>query len=477
MKKPNILLFVTDQHKRNTIGVYGSTLVKTPALDALAAQGMLFERAYTGCGLCSPIRSSFFTGTYPHDHGVLTNVHLHPIRQQLTPDRDVLTPAMKKAGYQLGYVGKWHVANDYTPLDFGYDRFISLADYAAYRRELGVPLPEEALNYVTPVSGVDPVGVEHCRPAFLADNAMRLMDAFASRPDAPFFLRLDFHGPHLPNVIPEPYASMYAVEDIPRPATFDSDLGGKPAVQRIKRLHWETEDVAWETFRTHVQRYYGEITLLDHQMGRVLRHLERLGLVENTLVVFTCDHGDTMGDHRIWNKDYTMYDQIYHIPFIARWPGVIASGSRSDAYISQMLDLTPTLLEICGQPLPSGLHGKSLLPLFGNREQERRRDAFCEFHGSHMGLYSMRMVETDRYKYIFHANDIDELYDHELDPDEARNVVDDPAYADVLRDMKFRMVEWLRDTQDHLYNEWIVYWLTGDAALSRQAPGRRNVQW
>lgn len=477
MKKPNILLFVTDQHKRNTIGVYGSTLVKTPALDALAAQGMLFERAYTGCGLCSPIRSSFFTGTYPHDHGVLTNVHLHPIRQQLTPDRDVLTPAMKKAGYQLGYVGKWHVANDYTPLDFGYDRFISLADYAAYRRELGVPLPEEALNYVTPVSGVDPVGVEHCRPAFLADNAMRLMDAFASRPDAPFFLRLDFHGPHLPNVIPEPYASMYAVEDIPRPATFDSDLGGKPAVQRIKRLHWETEDVAWETFRTHVQRYYGEITLLDHQMGRVLRHLERLGLVENTLVVFTCDHGDTMGDHRIWNKDYTMYDQIYHIPFIARWPGVIASGSRSDAYISQMLDLTPTLLEICGQPLPSGLHGKSLLPLLGDREQERRRDAFCEFHGSHMGLYSMRMVETDRYKYIFHANDIDELYDHELDPDEARNVVDDPAYADVLRDMKFRMVEWLRDTQDHLYNEWIVYWLTGDAALSRQAPGRRNVQW
>ncbi len=477
MKKQNILLFVTDQHQRSTIGAYGSKLVKTPNLDALAAQGLTFDRCYTGCGLCSPIRSSLFTGTYPHDHGVLTNIHLHPIRTELPPEKDILTPKMKDAGYQLGYVGKWHVANKYSPLDFGFDQYVSLSDYGAYRKELGIPLPEEAMNYVTPVSAVDPIPVEQCRPAFLADNAIRMMQEFSEDKERPFFIRLDFHGPHLPNVIPEPYASMYSLDDIEKPSTFDEDLSNKPGVQSIKRKHWEMEDMQWSTFREHMQRYYGEVTLLDHQMGRVLEELDKLGLADDTIVMFTCDHGDTMGEHRIWNKDYTMYDQIYRIPFIARWPGVIKPGTRQDAFISQMLDLTPTLLELSGAALPEGLHGLSLLPLFKNEAQERRDDAFSQFHGSHMGLYSMRMIETDSYKYVLHCNDIDELYDLKNDPDESTNLAENAAFAEVLKDMKYRMVEWLRKTNDHLYNEWIVYWLTGDEALAIEAPGRRKVKW
>ncbi len=477
MKRPNILLFVTDQHQRSTLGAYGSKLVQTPNLDRLAREGAIFDRCYTGCGLCSPIRSSLFTGTYPHDHGVLTNIHLHPVREELRPEKNILTPGMKERGYRLGYVGKWHVANTYTPLDFGFEEYVSLSDYAAYRRKLGVPLSEEAMNYVTPVSAVDPIPADKCRAAFLADNTIRVMERFAGDREHPFFLRLDFHGPHLPNVIPEPYASMYSVDDIARPAGFDENLDGKPAVQRIKRKHWEMEDMRWETFRHHMQKYYGEITLIDHQIGRVLDALDRLGLSDDTIVFFTADHGDTMGDHRIWNKDYTMYDQIYRIPFIARWPGHVRAGSRCDAFISQMLDLTPTLLDLAGAPVPEGLHGQSLLPLLTGGEQERRDDAFSEFHGSHMGLYSMRMIETGRWKYVFHSNDIDELYDHEKDPGELVNLAEDEAYADVLRDMKRRMVEWMRKTNDHLYNEWIVYWLTGDERQALEAPGRRKVQW
>ncbi|MCL2122451.1 MAG: sulfatase-like hydrolase/transferase [Desulfovibrionaceae bacterium] len=477
MKPPNILLFVTDQHQRCTIGAYGSHLVKTPTLDKLAAEGLTFDRCYTGCGLCSPIRSSLFTGTYPHDHGVLTNIHLHPVRQELTPDKDILTPRLKKAGYRLGYVGKWHVANNYTPKDFGFEHYVSLGDYAAYRQKLGIPLPAEAMNYVTPVSAVDPAPVEHCRPAFLADNAIRIVNEFARDTEHPFFIRLDFHGPHLPNVIPEPYASMYSVKSIAKPSTYDEDLTGKPAVQKIKRRHWEMEDMPWEDFRHHMQKYYGEITLLDHQIGRVVDALDRLGLAEDTVIFFTADHGDTMGDHRIWNKDYTMYDQIYHIPFIARWKGTVTPGSRSPSFISQMLDLTPTLLDLSGSDTPEGLHGKSLLPLLKGEPQQRRDDAFCQFHGSHMGLYSMRMVETERYKYVFHSNDIDELYDHKTDPDETMNLAEDPDCAAVLKEMKYRMVDWLRETNDHLYNEWIVYWLTGDDQLAIEAPGRRKAKW
>ena len=156
---------------------------------------------------------------------------------------------------------------------------------------------------------------------------------------------------------------------------------------------------------------------------------------------------------------------------------MIRPGARNAAFISQMLDLTPTLLDLCGADTPEGLHGQSLLPLLRDEPQARRDDAFSEFHGSHMGLYSMRMVETEHYKYVFHSNDIDELYDHRDDPDEAVNLAENPAYADVLRDMKLRMVAWLRKTNDHLYNEWIVYWLTGNEKLALDAPGRRKVQW
>ena len=475
--RPNILLVVTDQQRRDTIGAYGSSVVQTPATDALAGQGMAFDCAFTPCGLCSPVRSSLLSGVYPHTHQVLTNVALHPVRNQLSPDQDVLYSGLKSAGYRIGSIGKWHVNHHIDPTGFGADRYVSLADYASYRRELGIPFPPESNNYVTPVSPVDPVPVEHCRPAFLADRTIDTIDTFSAGSDRPFFVRLDFHGPHAPTVTPEPYASMYDPASIEPWSNFDDPLDGKPAVQRIKLRHWHTDTMSWSDWQPMVAGYYGEISLIDHQIGRVLAHLERAGLADNTMVIFTADHGDTMGAHHIWNKDYTMYDGIYRVPFIVRWPGRVAPGSRSSEYIHHFLDLTPSLLEVAGAPVPDRLHGLSLLPLLSGERQERLREAFCEFHGCHMGLYTCRMLQTDRYKYVFNTNDIDELYDHETDPGELANLAEDPAHSETLADLRRRLVDWMRRTGDDLYNEWVVHYLTGDLAEAARAPGRMNTPW
>jgi arylsulfatase A-like enzyme len=417
------------------------------------------------------------TGVYPHTHEVLTNVSLHPVRTQLESESDILTSGLRRAGYRLGYVGKWHVNTHKDPRAFGFEQYVSLGDYAAYRKQLGIPFPRESNNYLGPAAGVDPIAVEHCRAAFLTDNALRMLDEFSQDNEHPFFIRLDFHGPHPPMVIPEPYASMYDPASIHPHPNFDDPLTGKPAVQSIKRRHWGTESMTWEDWQPMLARYYGEVSLIDAQVARVLDTLEQTGAQDNTIVIFLTDHGDTMGAHKIWNKDYTMYDEIYRVPLIIHWPGVTLPGSRCDTYVHHCLDLVPTLLEMAGGEPPNGLDGQTLVPLLKDDEQDRPREAFCEFHGCHMGMYTIRMLQTDRYKYIFHTSDIDELYDHQSDPYELSNVAQDPDYAPDLKELKHRMVAWMDRTKDHLYNEWIVYWLTGDMQLAARAPGRTGTPW
>lgn len=452
-------------------------------MDRLAADGMRFDRAYTPIGLCSPARSSLLTGVYPHAHHVLTNVSLHPVRQSLPRSADRLTPALKSAGYRTGYVGKWHVSSTQTPIDFGFDDYVSLGDYIAWRRSQGIVVPDAMSDYSRQVATIDPASVEQSRPAWLCDRAIDLISGYrnesGNRNDThrPFFLRLDFHGPHFPNVVPEPFFSMYNQADIaPWPNAHDS-LVGKPAVQSIKRKHWRTADMSWEQWQPLVSAYMGEISLIDAQVGRVLEHLSRAGLTDDTLVIWTTDHGDTIGAHGICNKDYTMYEEIYRVPLIVRWPGIVEPGSSCDAFVHHFLDLFATLCDITGT-VPDDVHGRSLMPLFGGQSPtDWPQEAYCQFHGSHMGLYSIRLLRNSRYSYIYHPNDIDELYDHDLDPYQMKNLATDQAAQNILAEMKRTMVGWMEATEDHLHNEWTVQWLTDDADLAAQAPGRRRTPW
>ena len=478
-KKPNIVVFITDQQRRDTIGTYGSAICQTPTTDWLASEGMRFDRAYTPTGLCSPVRSSLMSGVYPHAHRVLDNVSLHPISASLSSRDDRLASGLKAGGYRLGLVGKWHVSERETPLDFGFDDYHSLADYLVWRRQRGIPIPDAFWAYRRQSCERDPGAVATSRPAWICDRAIGLIDKYAGEGNAPFFVRLDFHGPHYPNVVPEPYFSMYPPESIPAWRNADDPLDGKPAVQRIKRRHYGTDKMGWPDWQPFVSAYFGEISLIDAQAGRVIEHLRAKGLLDDTIVIWTTDHGDTIGAHGICNKDYTMYEEIYKVPLIVRWPGVVEPGSSSSRFVHHFTDLCATFVEIAGQPAPLGIHGRSLVPILrGEPVADWPNEAYCEFHGSHMGLYSMRLLADDRYSYIYHPNDIDEFYDHCTDPDELTNLAERPGdQAPVLADMKRRMVAWMEATSDHLHNEWTVAWLTGDEALAARAPGRRGTKW
>jgi len=407
-ERRNILLIVTDQQRRDTVGAYGGNLCRTPAKDRIAAEGMRFDNAFTPTGLCSPVRCSLLTGVYPHSHGVLTNVGLHPVRAQLAPGDDRLDAALKAAGYRMGCVGKWHVSHQQPPA-FGYDDHVPLGDFERWREAIGEPVPDAMHDYTRQVAARDPAPADQSRPMFLGDSAVRLLDSYAEG-DRPFFLRLDFHGPHFPNVVPEPYFSMHDPDSILPWPNFADSLDGKPAVQRIKQKHWRTEGMAWSEWQPLIAAYLGEVALIDAAIGRVLDRLDDLGLGDDTLVIFTSDHGDTLGAHGICNKDYTMYEEIYRVPLAMRWPAVIPAGSVSDAFTHHFLDIFRTLVEVAGEAPPDPCHGRSLMPLMKGEPapEDWPEEAYCQFHGSHMGLYSIRMLSDAGWSYIYHPNDIDE---------------------------------------------------------------------
>ena len=179
------------------------------------------------------------------------------------------------------------------------------------------------------------------------------------------------------------------------------------------------------------------------------------------------------------NHECTMYDEIYRVPLIARWPGTIPAGTRSDHFVHHFLDVHATIKELIGSELSPEAHGRSLMPVFaGTAGADWPQEAFCEFHGAHMGLYSMRLVRNRRYSYIYHPYDVDEFYDHEDDPHQLHNLTVPAGEAGAaMAQMKRQLVAWMAATDDPLHNEWAVMWLTGDADLAEQAPSRKRLSW
>jgi arylsulfatase A-like enzyme len=224
----------------------------------------------------------------------------------------------------------------------------------------------------------------------------------------------------------------------------------------------------------------GEITLLDHQLGRVLATLDELGIAENTVVIYTADHGDLCGAHGMIDKHYVMYDELVRVPFIVRWPGQIAANQNCGAFISSAVDLAATFCDLAGVERPSTFAGQSILPLVTektedssqrtedgghesrntqhatrNTNHESRPDIYTTYHGNQFGLYSQRMVRDHRWKYIWNATAEDELYDLLTDPGEITNLAADPAYAVEGQRLRQRILAWMEETNDRLLNPWI----------------------
>ena len=480
MKPSNILFLMTDQHRADTLGAYGNELAATPVLDELARTGTRFDRWYTPTAICTPARASLLTGQAPFRHRVLAN-HERNVGylEDLEDDAFTFVEALREKGYNTGLVGKWHAGTEKKAADFGFDgpdlpgwhNPVENEDYLGYLREHDLP-PYEISDRIR---GTLPNGgpgnllaarlhqpVEATFEHYLATRTIELLERYAADADrdgTPFFLELNFFGPHLPYIVPNEYFDLFDPEQIALPKSIAETFEGKPPVQRNYSAHWTFDTMPIEVTRKLIAVYWGYVALIDEQIGRVMDALERLGLVNDTAVFFTCDHGEFTGSHRLHDKGPAMYEDIYRTPGILRIPGGPEGQVRTE-FVS-LLDSTATILELAGIDPAPAVDSRSLVPLVAGEDVEWDEDIVCEFHGHHFP-YPQRMLRNDRYKLVVNPDSVNELYDLHLDPDELLNVYEHPEMGDIRRRMMQRLYGVLRERGDNFYHWMTTMYDVGD---------------
>ena len=454
--RPNILLLLTDQYRHDALGCSGNTVVRTPGMDSLAAEGMRFTSAFTPTSLCSPARASLLTGLYAHNHGLLTNMgNFNGVFDRQLLERVAYTQLLDQAGYAVHHIGKWHLPARDNPGHWGFRTFADDGEYERAKRAEGLEvdrsLEVQRLEWGgdAPFCGRSPLAAEDMQEAWTADIAIQQLEEHQAN-EGPFMIAASFFGPHFPYSVPAPYDTLYDPDMVERWGNFDETFAGKPLIQQKEMLRWNASHLTWRGWQRVIAHYWGYCTYIDDQIRRILERLETLGLADNTVVVYAADHGDMLGSHRLFNKGMYMYDETYRIPLIVRWPGHIPAKSECDAFVG-LVDLMPTMLDIAEVGIPEGLDGRSLLPwLRGETAADWPDDIFAEFHGYESALFSQRMVRTRSWKYVYNPGAEDELYDVESDPGELRNLAPDLGYRHVLRRMKVRLCAWMERTGDDI---------------------------
>lgn len=489
--RTNILLLMTDQHRVDTLGCYGNDVCATPALDELARTGIRFDNCFTPTAICTPARATLVTGLLPARHQLLANYERNVgYREELDDSLVPFSRYLADAGYRVGHVGKWHVGKVRGPAEYGFEGLhypgwgnpVRHEDYLRYLDERGLP----HFRLRSEVRGTFPNGepgnllagvldqpVEATFEYFLAERTIERLREYARGyhdDGQPFFLGCHWFGPHLPYCIPTEYYHRYDPAAIDLPPSMVETFHGKPRVQEHYSAHWTFDSLTPDEWRRLIAAYWGYVTLIDEQVGRVLAAVDELGLRDTTTVLFSADHGEFTGAHRLHDKGPAMYDDIYRIPLLVRHPGG-RTGAVDDRFAT-LTDFTPTFLDLAGVPVPDHFDGRSLRPLLETGKSPRDWPDFvtAEFHGHHFP-YPQRMIRTRRYKLVVNPPDVNELYDLELDPHELHNRYDHPELADVRRELMGRLYTLLRERGDNFYH-WMTTMFdvgakTYDASLSQ----------
>lgn len=469
-RRPNLLFLMTDQQRADTISQGGPCL--TPNLQALARSGADFRRCYAPNPICSPTRASIFTGLLPHAHGMTDVTHaVPPQRADLVPDLPFWTQRLKAAGYRTGYFGKWHVERSDELERFGID------EYQVDLRQTGVVSHEGPLEPRITIdqpgykqfllAGVTDAPAGQTREAELVDMGIAFLErAVAGRADgggatrgdddaghggdeaAPWALFISTEAPHDPYVVPRELYQRYDPDEIELPASFHDDLAGRPYVYGRVREAWR--DLSETEVRQAIACYYAACSGIDDQFGRVLDVLERSGQADDTVVVFTSDHGDYLGAHGMFLKGVAPFEEAYRVPLVLRGPG-IAPGTVVEE-VTSLLDLGPTLTGLLvgeafvghGRDLAAVLDGEAPASSEAGREGYQ---AFAEFHGQRLG-YTQRIIWRGQHKYVFNGFDRDELYDLATDPHELVNLAGLPEHEPLLTEMATAMWREVKRTGD-----------------------------
>jgi arylsulfatase A-like enzyme len=484
----NFLFLMTDQHRVDTLGAYGNTQARTPHLDRLAAEGTRFDRWYTPTAICTPARASLLTGQAPFRHKVLANHERNVGYQEDLPDGTFTFPvALRERGYNVGMVGKWHAGTIKAPADYGFDgphlpgwhNPVEHADYLAYLKENGLPAYEitDRIRGTLPNGGPGNLLAARLRQPleatfeyYMATRTIAMLREYAAgfkSDQKPFFLALNFFGPHLPYIVPDDYFDLIDPATVPLPKSIAETFAGKPPVQANYSAHWTFDTMPIEVTRKLIAVYWGYVTLIDEQIGRVLTVLDELGLRDETSVFFTCDHGEFTGAHRLHDKGPAMYEDIYRTPGIVRIPG--APPQVRDEFVS-LLDCTATILDLAGLPFSSAVDSRSLAPIVRGEHPEWQPDIVGEFHGHHFP-YPQRMLRDERYKLVVNPDSTNELYDLEIDPDELLNIYHHPEMAPVRRRMLRRLYELLVARDDRFYHWMTSMYEVGEVAYDPTLSG------
>ena len=448
--RPNVLFLMADD-LNNSLGCYGHPLVKTPNLDKLAARGVRFQNANCQFPLCGPSRNSMLTGLYPNSSGILTNSQLF---RQAIPDAVSLPQAFRRDGYFAARIGKlYHYGVPNCIGTNGHD------DPASWELELnpaGCDRLEEHPKIFSLLPGnfggtlswyASPQPDEKHTDGLQASDAEWVLERCAKDKTRPFFLAVGFFRPHTPYVSPAKWFKGYPEADMPVVAGIQEDQADLPA-PALGSYKKEQDKLTDDLRRQAVQAYFSAISFMDAQAGKVLDALDRLGLADNTIVVFTSDHGYHLGEHGLWQKQ-SLFEESARVPLIVAAPGM-PKGTVASTPVG-LIDLYPTLTELCGVKAPDNLQGQSLVPMLKDAKAKGRGWALSQVvrgggfkrqgasaatgdKGKRIFGYALR---TDRWRYIEwddgHAGK--ELYDHENDPKELANLADKPEQAAAQKEL------------------------------------------
>jgi uncharacterized sulfatase len=436
-KKLNVLFIAVDD-MNNDLGCYGNPQVKAPNIDRLAARGVKFDRAYCQFPLCSPSRSSLLTGLRPDTTRVF-DLKYH-FRQGL-PDVLTLPQLFRTNGYYAARVGKiYHYGN---PGDIGTSGLDDPASWAEVRNPAGrdkTALEPDvirykdskgkglgsAMAYLNDKQGTD----EQHTDGKVATQAIELLEAHK---DKPFFLAVGFYKPHCPWITPRGYFEKYSLDTIQLPPIAPNYRDTVPAPALASTRPWPYFGVSPEFARECKLGYYAAISFVDAQVGRVLDALDRLGLRDNTIVVFWSDHGYQLGEHGLWFKQ-SCFEESARVPLIIVSPGTKNAGKASPRTV-EFVDLYPTLADLAGLTPPKNLEGFSLRPLLENPAAPWTHAAFTQVQ---RGSFPGHSVRTERWRYTEwdFGKQGAELYDHEADPQELHNLAADEKYAATIAELK-----------------------------------------